>query len=103
MKKAFPTPLVSLSERQPLDISVRRTQSDLLAVHFVNVSGSHETEPVINEISPVRDVIVMLNLPQKPSSLRLEPSGRSLEFEWNDGIATVVIPSIPIYEILLVN
>ena len=65
--------------------------------------GSHETEPVINEISPVRDVIVMLNLPQKPSSLRLEPSGRSLEFEWNDGIATVVIPSIPIYEILLVN
>lgn len=103
MKKAFPTPLVSLSERQPLDISVRRTQSDLLAVHFVNVSGSHETEPVINEISPVRDVKVMLNLPQKPSSLRLEPSGRSLEFEWNDGIATVVIPSIPIYEILLVN
>ena len=103
MKEAFSTPLIQLAERRPLDVSVRRSQSGLLTVHLVNVSGPHETDPVINAIDPVLNVKATLNLTKRPSSIRLEPSGISLDFDWRDGAATVTIPSIPIYEILVVD
>ena len=103
MKEAFPTPLIQLAERQPLDVSIRRTQSGRLAVHLVNVSGPHETEPVVDAIDPVLNVKAALNLSKRPSSIRLEPSGSSLDFDWQDGVATFTIPSIPIYEILVVD
>jgi len=103
MKRAFPKPIVEFDERQPLDVSVRRSQTGLLTIHFVNVSGPHETEPVVENIDPVVNVKTTINLPERPTSLRLEPSGVDLDFEWQNSAAVVTLPSIQIHEILVVK
>lgn len=103
MKKAFPKPMVEFAEKQPLDVSIRRTQAGLLTINLVNVSGPHETQPIINEIEPVDNVKMTLNLSERPQSLRLEPSGLDLEFEWENGAASFVVPSVPIHEIIVVK
>ena len=103
LKRAFPRPLVELAERKPLDVSIRRSQAGLLTIHLVNVSGPHETAPVIEKIEPVDNVKITLNLNKRPASLRLEPSGITLDFEWKENAATTTIPSIPIHEIIVVD
>lgn len=103
MKRAFPKPIVELPARKPLDISVRFSKNGELTIHFVNVSGPHETEPIIENIDPVENVEIALNLKQRPTSLKLEPSGIKLPFEWNDGVARTTAPSVPIHEILVVE
>lgn len=103
MKQAFDKPLVQLAQKQPLDVSVRRTQEGKLAVHFVNVSGPHEQAGIIESIDPVNNVDVTLNLVNKPKSIRLEPSNVKLDFTWENGQAQLLVPSVPIHEILIVD
>ena len=100
---AFPTPLVQFSQKQPLDVSVRRAQDGRLCVHLVNVSGPHEIEPVIKSIDPVENVETTLNLESEPKKIRLEPSGVELDFSWENNQAKFTIPSIPVYEIVVVE
>ncbi|MBR5757997.1 MAG: hypothetical protein IKX88_05330 [Thermoguttaceae bacterium] len=100
---AFPAPIVQFSQKQPLDVSVRRAQDGRLCVHLVNVSGPHEQEAVIKSIDPVENVETTLNLESKPEKIRLEPSGVELDFSWENNQAKFIIPSIPVYEIVVVE
>lgn len=103
MSTALPTPLVQFSQKQPLDVSIRRAQDGRLCVHLVNVSGPHEQEAVIKTIEPIENVETTLNLKSKPEKIRLEPSGVDLDFSWENNQAKFIIPSIPVYEIVVVE
>lgn len=100
---AFQQPIVQFSQKQPLDVSVRRAQDGRLCVHLVNVSGPHDQPGVITSIDPVENVEATLNLDAEPKKIRLEPSGIDLEFTWENNQAKFTIPSIPIYEIVVVD
>ena len=100
---AFPIPIVQFSQKQPLDVSVRKAQDGRLCVHLVNVSGPHEQEAVIKTIEPIENVETTLNLEFKPEKIHLEPSGVDLDFSWKNNQAKFIIPSIPVYEIVVVE
>ncbi len=105
MTETFARPIVEFDEPKPLDVSVRRDTDGNLNVHFVNVSGNHEAAGILDRIDPVENVKGRLNLPVRPSSLRLEPSGIDVPFEWKETERRVLfrIDSIPIHEILVVK
>ncbi|MDO5308995.1 MAG: hypothetical protein Q4G03_05825 [Planctomycetia bacterium] len=96
-------PMVSFSEPEPLDVSLRRDKLNELTVCLVNVSGPHEQAVRIESIEPVTDVKVALRLDDKPKSLKLQPSNLTLDFQWRDSTAFFTIPSIPIFEIVVVE
>jgi len=71
-------------------------------IQLVNANGRHRDEASKTEdfIPPVVDVALRLNLPAKPASLVLQPSGRTLPFDWRDGAAHVTLPRVDIHEIV---
>ncbi len=103
VRRLFPEPLVQFATPQPLDATVARAPDGRLTVHLVNVSGPHEQAGIIDKIDPVVDVETTLRLPERPASLRLEPSGVDLAFDWADGVAKFTVPRVPLHEIIVVD
>jgi len=71
-------------------------------IQLVNANGRHRDEASMTEdfIPPVGDVSLRLNLPAKPASLVLQPSGRTLSFDWRDGAAHVTLPRVDLHDII---
>ncbi|MBQ5789513.1 MAG: hypothetical protein IIW01_04430, partial [Thermoguttaceae bacterium] len=103
LRRLFPEPLVQFATPQPLDVTVARAPDGRLTVHLVNVSGPHAQAGIIDKIDPVVNIETTLRLPERPKRLRLEPSGVDLPFDWSDGAARFVVPSVPLHEIIVVD
>ncbi len=103
MQEAFSNPIVQFEQKQPLDVSIRKTQDGRLSIHLVNVSGPHEQAGIIDAIDPVENVKLSLNLTTPVKSIRLEPSGTQLSYTQQNDRVELTIPSIPIYEILVLE
>lgn len=103
LRRLFPEPLVQFATPQPLDVTVARAPDGRLTVHLVNVSGPHAQAGIIDKIDPVVNIETTLRLSERPKSLRLEPSGVDLAFDWADGAAKFTVPSVPLHEIIVVD
>lgn len=53
---------------------------------------------MIDEIPPVGPVSLRLRLAKAPDSVRLMPSGKNADWHYENGIATVTVPSVHIME-----
>ena len=103
IREMYPEPMIRFAEIQPLDVSIRKTKDNRLTFHLVNVSGNHESAGILEQISPVNNIETSLRLEQKPQRIMLEPSGTKLDFTWDGSQAKFTIPSVPIYEIIVVE
>ena len=72
---------------------------------LINGNGKHHDESVMTEdsIAPVKDIVLSLNLPQKPHALYLEPEGRKIRFTWENERAIVKIPEVAIHSTLVIQ
>jgi len=105
LRRLMPERLVELSGSPHVDVSPRRLH-DRLAIHLVNTSGPHAEAPKeggIKAIPPVGPLTVALRLSQKPKSVTLQPEGKSLEVTWNNGRATITVPHVELYSILVIE
>jgi hypothetical protein len=96
----FPDPVVRVKGGAGLDVVVNRPKPGGLAIHLVNTSGPHRTEPIIEQIDPVGPVTLEILAPSAPKALTLEPGGRPLKFESRDGRVRVEVPRVDIHEIV---
>ena len=96
-----PGPTVRLEQDLPVDLSLMRTAAGELAVHLVNVSGDHRKAELIHSIDPVLQVPLSIRLPARPKSVRIEPGRRDVEWKWVDGKLSLVVPCVPIHEIVV--
>ncbi len=94
----FPEPMVEVKSCPWVDLSVRRHKGRL-QIHLVNTSGDHRHAPIIDEISPVRDIDVAVRLPRRPRKIVRQPAGQSLPFNYEDGMARFRVDSLDIYDI----
>ena len=71
-------------------------------VSLVNVAGEHANSKVIgfDEIPALKDLTVRINTPIKPSKIILQPEGRILDIDFQNGVSRVVVPELAIYSIL---
>ncbi len=104
VRELFPQPMVEVSGSHSVDVSVGRNHGKLL-VNLVNTAGPHEQEKqfTFDDIPPVGSLQVKVRLPKKPKTMRLEPAGQNLKFTWRDGVATVTVPKVAVYEMVVVN
>jgi hypothetical protein len=103
LRKVLPEPIVEVTGAKDVDVSPRMLRGRL-SIHLVNTSGPHADAPDggITEVKPVGPLTVSINLDQAPKSIIMQPEGTSLDITWANGRATVTLPRLGLYSILVV-
>jgi hypothetical protein len=104
LERVFPVPMVEVGGAQDVDVSPRMINGRL-SIHLVNTSGPHANAPDggITAVEPVGPLTVSIRLKQAPQSITMQPEGKPLEITWADGQATVTVPRLDLYSILVVD
>ena len=97
----FPDPLVKVTGSHLVHVALNRKNEKTL-VSLMNIAGEHANSKAIgfDEIPPLHNLTVEINTPVKPSKIILQPEGRSLDIDFQNGISKVVVPELAIYSIL---
>jgi len=104
LKRAFPAPIVEVRGARDVDVSPRMLNGRL-SIHLVNTSGPHANAPDggITVVEPVGPLTVSIRLKQAPQTMTMQPENTPLEITWADGQATVTVPRLALYSILVVD
>jgi len=104
LKKALPEPIVKVAGAKDVDVSPRSLHGNL-SIHLVNTSGPHANAPDggITEVEPVGPLTVSIRLARAPKSIVMQPEGKLLDVAWANGWATVTLPRLELYSILVVE
>jgi len=104
VNELFPNPLVKVQGSHYVDVSANRI-GNRLAIHLVNTAGLHDNPNVYvnDEIPPLGPLQVSARLDKKPTRVSLKPSRQKLEIEYKQGMLSVFIPRLELYEILMVE
>jgi hypothetical protein len=93
---------VEVSGSADVDVSVARKDGRLL-VNLVNTSGPHQTEPILDSVTPVGPLEVVIRQAARPAQVTLEPGARPLAFEYRDGKVRLTVTKVDIHEIVAVT
>lgn len=101
VETAWGSPTVRVTGSSLIDITLMQKSGRRL-VHLVNTSGPHDHKAcfTVDEITPLGPLEVAIDLPVRPASIRQQPTGESLSFQWKSGTATVQLPLLAIHTIL---
>jgi hypothetical protein len=104
LKKVLPEPMVEVADAKDVDVSPR-TLNGNLSIHLVNTSGPHADAPDggIAEVNPIGPLTISIGLDQTPKSITMQPEGKLLDVTWANGRATVTLPQLELYSILVVE
>jgi len=53
-----------------------------------------------DEIPPICKITVEIQCPEQPRSVKLQPEGRELPYTWENGVLTVPVEYLEIYDII---
>ena len=104
LAKALPEPVVEVAGTNDVDVSPRTLNGEL-SIHLVNTSGPHANAPDggITEVEPLGPLTISIRLKQAPKSITLQPGNEELDVVWDSGKATVTVPKLALYSILVVK
>ena len=73
--------------------------------HLVNTAGPHANAPAdgIAAVPPIGPLRVAIRLARAPKSVMLEPEGTRLAVSWSEGRATLTVPRLNLYSVLVVE
>jgi hypothetical protein len=71
-------------------------------VNLINIAGEHTNQNAIgyDEIPSIKDIAVSIKTEQKPGQIILQPGGKELDVDYQNGVAKVVVPELMIHSIL---
>ena len=95
----FPNPAAEVISSPYVDVSVRKLNGRL-QLHLVNTSGDHRNTALIEKIDPVKNLEISIRCPEKPARIIRQPYGKAIPFRYKDGIASLKLDSLEIYDIL---
>ena len=100
----FPDPVASVEGSHNVDVIVNR-KNDTLCVNLVNTSGPHEDDQVfvIDTIDPVGPLDVTIRSEDRPSSVKLEPGDRKVDYSYSNGQISLTIPKLDIHDVIVVD
>ncbi len=104
LQRVLPEPIVRVAGAKHVDVSPRMLRG-ALSIHLVNTSGPHANPPDggITHIEPLGPLTVSIRLERAPKSITMQPEGKKLAVTWADGRATVTVPQLKLYSILVVD
>ena len=77
-------------------------KNDRLYIQLINANGNHASMASATEdfLPPVVDITLSIALDRAPQALILQPSGKTLPFEYRDGRAYVTVDRVDIHDIV---
>jgi hypothetical protein len=87
-----------------VDVSLARRDGRLY-VNLVNTAGRHAVGRVetLDEIPPIGPLRVSVAVAARPATVRLQPAGEDLPFDYRDGRVEVLVPKVDILDIVEVT
>ncbi len=95
--------VVNVNGCSTVDVSVRTTQHGRLAVHLVNTSGDHESAGIIESIDPIGPLTVAIRCQNHPRRVTLMPSGRALDYQYEEGEIRLTLDKVAIHDVIVVE
>ena len=97
----FPDPLVKVSGSHLVHVTANLLNGRMF-VNLINVAGEHTNQTAIgyDEIPALKDLIVSIRTPKKPAKIVLQPEGKELEFDFQNGVSNVIVHELSIHSIL---
>ncbi len=104
IKELFPDPMVKVSGSHLAEVVLTRNRGKLM-VHLINMTNNNELADIytIDEIPLIGPLEIQIRLEHTPSRILLQPSGKSLDFSFEEGIAQITLPRLEIYDILEIH
>ena len=101
----FPHPMVSVSGSKLIHVTINNLK-EKLTINLVNSGGTHKSTQIItyDEIPPLYDIALKINLAQKPRRIIQQPENRELVFSWDAHHgANVIVPKLDIHSVIVVE
>jgi hypothetical protein len=101
INELFSDQLVKVSGTHLIHLTLNHL-NDRMYVNLINVAGEHTNQNAIgyDEIPLIKDITVSIKTGQKPTKINLQPGGKELEVDFQNGISKVVVPELQIHSIL---
>ena len=97
----FPGQTVKVSGSHLVHVVLTRL-NDKLYVNLINAAGDHNGKATIgyDEVPSLENIEVRINTGSRPKKIILQPEGRELTPDYENGVSHVVVPSLHIHSIL---
>jgi hypothetical protein len=101
INELFPDQLVKVSGTHLVHVTLNRLK-DRTYVNLINIAGEHTNQNAIgyDEIPSIKDINVSIKTAQKPARIILQPGGKELVVDFQNGVSKVVVPELVIHSIL---
>ena len=99
----FTNRMVSVEGNPAVDLTLTRTAGGEIAVHLINTSLPENNAKLYDKIDPVGPVTLYVRLENAPKAVTLQPEGTPLEWIFSDDITAITVPSVPVYEIIVIE
>lgn len=104
VRQLVPRPLVEVRGSHEVEVVLRRMQGRL-TVNLLNGAGPHANTAAytLDEIPAVGPLTARVRTPQKPASVRLEPAGKALDFRYEQGVVSAIVPKLELHEVVVLK
>jgi hypothetical protein len=93
--------LVKVTGTHLVHVTLNRLKGRMY-VNLINIAGEHTNQNAIgyDEIPSLKNLTISINTGRRPAKILLQPGGRELDIDFNNGVSKVVVTELPIHSIL---
>ncbi|MGH2460662.1 MAG: alpha-amylase family protein [Chloroflexota bacterium] len=104
LRRLLPNPIVWTDAPSVCEVTAL-AQPGRTVVHLLSYVPQRRTPEidVVEDVLPLRDVLVAVRLPARPSAVKLAPSEEALPFDWNDCYARFSVPEVRGHQMVVVE
>jgi hypothetical protein len=104
VKALFPNPIVEVKGSHLIDVTLNELGNKKI-INLVNIGGNHNSGivDVYDEVPPLTNIVVSIRCDKKPSKIILLPENKSVNFDYKNEKANLVIPKVEIHSLLVVE
>jgi hypothetical protein len=101
INELFPDQLVKVKGTHLVHLTLNRLNNRMY-VNLINIAGEHTNQNAIgyDEIPSIKDITISIKTGQKPIQIILQPEGKELEADFQNGVSKVIVPELMIHSIL---
>jgi hypothetical protein len=96
-----PDQIVKVTGSHMVHVTVNKLNSKMY-INLVNTAGEHTNPKAIgyDEIPSLKDLTITVRTAQKPANIVLQPEGKELKIDFQDGVSTFIVPELKIHSII---
>jgi hypothetical protein len=104
MGQLQPDPVVKVEGSNYIHLNLTQKDGKTL-LHLINSSGPHDNEKVFEwtELLPLNPIKMHWRMVRKPKTIWLQPEGKTLDFTYENGEASFLVPRLDLYSIVQVE